>query len=135
MSGLHLTKVAFGCTSLAMLDAAIARRAVGGTVLMTTRYLPKRHVEILDGGSLYWIIKHQLVARAKVLRFEPNAEGRQDMILEARVVPVAIYPKRAHQGWRYLNGNDAPPDLGEGISGGDDLPPELLGELAGLSLI
>ncbi len=132
---LNLTKVAFGCAALSDLVAAVERRARGGEVNMTTRYLPKRQAEILGGGSLFWIIKHQLVARATILRFDEAAEGRHDIILEANVIPVRPLAKRAHQGWRYLAGEDAPADLFDGVVDGDALPDDLMGELAGLSLI
>jgi hypothetical protein len=133
---LHLTKVAYGCTSLADLTERVARRAaVEGQMFMTTRHLPKRHAEILGGGSLFWIIKHQLVARAVILNFAPTAEGRMDIMLEPRVIPVRPIPRRAHQGWRYLEGSDAPADLLDGSMGGDVLPAELISELSDLSLI
>jgi hypothetical protein len=135
MTMLNLSKVAYGCTSLAMLEAAVDRRRQNGEVLMTTRYLPKRQAEILGGGSLYWIIKHQLVARATILRFQEAEGGRHDIVLQACVIPVRAYPRRAHQGWRYLDALDAPPDLIDGEMTGDALPAELLGTLAGLSLI
>jgi hypothetical protein len=132
---LHITKVAYGQTSLSMLVDTVARRAVNGEIVMTTRYLPKRHTEILVGGSLYWIIKHQLVARAAILRFQETPEGRHDIVLEARVVAVRGMPRRAHQGWRYLEAADAPADIGEGELTGDPMPADLIGELANLSLI
>jgi hypothetical protein len=132
---LHLTKVAFGCSALAGLVAAVERRAVDGRVYMTTRYAPKRAAEILEGGSLFWIIKHQLVARADILAFEPDGGGKHNIILRAKVIPVAAIPRRAHQGWRYLEADNAPRDVLAGEMGGDELPPELIGELAGLSLL
>ncbi len=133
---LHLTKVAFGATSVADLVARVAARAQQGEVRMTTRFLPKRHVEIEGGGSLYWIIRHQLVARAAIRRFEPTPDGRIDIVLDARVMAVQPTPRRAHQGWRYLEGADAPADLAAMGTGQDDaLPPGLLSELADLALI
>jgi hypothetical protein len=133
---LHLTKVAFGATSLDDLVNRVAARAMNGEVRMTTRFLPKRHEEIIGGGSLYWIIRHQLVGRAPIKRFDPTPEGRMDIVLEAKVIPVRPQPRRAHQGWRYLDAADAPEDLG-GLMGADsdDLPAPLLRELALLALI
>jgi hypothetical protein len=132
---LHITKVAYGCSSLAELTERVAMRVQGeGRMFMTTRYIPKRHEEIVAQGSLFWIIKHQLVARAAVLGFE-QADGRWNILLEPRVIPVRPYPRRAHQGWRYLEGADAPADLAGGDIAGDELPPDMLGELADLSLI
>jgi hypothetical protein len=132
---LHLTKVAFGVTSLAMLEAVVERRSTDGVVRMTTRYIPKRHIEIVGQGSLFWIIKHQLVARAPILRFDPAPDGRHDIVLEARVTPVRPMPRRAHQGWRYMENGDAPTDLVDGEVTGDAMPLDLIGKLADLSLI
>ncbi len=132
---LHLTRVAYGAASMAELVRRIADRAYAGEVRLTTRFLPKRHAEIIDGGSLFWIVKHQIVARARVLRFEAIPEGRTDMVLEARVIPVRPVPRRAHQGWRYLEAADAPDDLGGDTPGAADLPETLLRELAELALI
>jgi hypothetical protein len=133
---LHITKVAYGCQSLSDLTERVAMRSEAeGRMFMTTRYLPKRHAEILGGGSLFWIIKHQLVARATILEFADNGAGRIDIMLEPRVIPVRPFPRRAHQGWRYLDGADAPADMLAALAGSDELPPELIGELAELSLI
>ncbi|MFM8499789.1 MAG: DUF1489 family protein [Chakrabartia sp.] len=133
---LHLTKVAFGATSLEDLVDRVAARAIQGEVRMTTRFLPKRHEEILSGGSLYWIIRHQLVGRASIKRFDPTAEGRIDIVLEAKVIAVRPQPRRAHQGWRYLEAADAPEDLlGNLGAHNNDLPARLLRELASLALI
>lgn len=134
---LHLSRVAFGAAALADLVQRIEANRTGDTVRLTTRYLPKRHAEILDGGSLYWIIKHQLVGRARVLGFEDTPEGRVNIVLEAKVIPVNPIARRAHQGWRYLEDKDTPSDLGSVREGEDvsDLPPTLMSELADLSLI
>ena len=132
---LNLTKVAFGCDSVDTLAARIAARpAVADRFEMTTRYLPKRHVEI-EGGSLYWIVKHQLAARSPILGFGESEGGRTSIILESKLILVQARPKRAHQGWRYLEGVDAPADLGSGAGGISDLPPHLAGELASMGLI
>ncbi len=131
---LHMTKVAYGMASLAELHAAVERRTQGGRIFMTTRYRPKRHEEIV-GGSLYWIIKHQLVARANLIGFEDAEGGRTDIILEARVIPVVPMPRRAHQGWRYLTAEDAPPDLAGGDAGIDQLPGDMIAALAEAGLV
>ncbi len=132
---LHITKVAYGINSLSELCEVVERRAGGASeMFMTTRYLPKRHTEILGGGSLYWIIKHQLVARARILRFDPTPDGRHDIVLEARPHAVRPIPRRAHQGWRYLEASDAPSDLGD-MGSGEALPADLAGALAELSLL
>jgi hypothetical protein len=133
---LHITKVAYGCSSLAELTERVAMRLQSeGRMYMTTRYIPKRHEEIAGKGSLFWIIKHQLIARARITAFEKTEEGRWNILLEPRVIPVRPFPRRAHQGWRYLEGATIPADLVDGSMTGDELPPELIGELSELSLI
>ncbi|MCW3846827.1 DUF1489 domain-containing protein [Sphingomonas sp. LB-2] len=131
---LHLTKVAFGCTQVETLRERIEWRAAQGPEFpVTTRYLPKRFAELEDGGSLYWIIRHQLVARSPILGFAEAEGGRTAIRLAAELILVQPRPKRAHQGWRYLEDADAPVDLGEGDAA--DLPAELAGKLAGMGLL
>lgn len=129
-----MTRVAFGATSYEALRARVATNAVGGIMRLTTRYRPRRHEEIV-GGSLYWIIKHRLVGRAEVLGFEDAEGGRTHIVLKASLVPVDPVPRRAHQGWRYLEAADAPRDLFEAGEGAADLPPALTDELAELGLL
>jgi hypothetical protein len=132
---LHLTKVAYGCESVEYLAERLSLKAAHAPAFLTTRYLPKRHEEIVGQGSLFWIIKHQLIGRSPILGFDALEGGRTAIYLEPRLVLVQARPKRAHQGWRYLEGADAPPDLGEAGAGISELPPALVGELAGLGLI
>jgi hypothetical protein len=133
---LHLTKVAFGATSVEMLADRLEARAAAGPLALTTRYLPKRHEEVAGRGSLFWIIKHQLVARSPITGFGEAEGGRVAIHLDPGLVLVQARPKRAHQGWRYLEADDAPLDLGGGdASGLSALPPALIGRLAELALI
>lgn len=129
---LHLAKVAVGGPGLEELTARVAARASGGEVFITTRFRPTRHAELI-GGSIYWIIKHRLVARQTIIGFE-TVDGRCDIRLNATVVPVRAQPRRAHQGWRYLAPADAPADFGGGAALAE-LPPALLRELAELALV
>lgn len=130
---LHLTKVAVGCATAEALRARVAARADGGVVRITTRFKPTRHAELI-GGSLYWIIKHRLVGRQEILGFGAGDDGRCLIELDARLMPVQPHPRRAHQGWRYLEHRDAPADMGGG-SGLAELPPRLLEELSALALV
>ena len=133
---LHLTKVAFGITQVDQLVDRLAGRALDGPVFLTTRYLPKRHEEVAGQGSLFWIVKHQLVARSAILGFGEAEGGRVAIHIDPTVILVQARPKRAHQGWRYLEGADAPVDLGDGEADGLALmPPALVGKLAELALI
>lgn len=131
---LHLTKVAFGTSGVEHLRERLAARGLAGRVEVNTRYLPTRHAEIA-GGSLFWIFKHQLVARSPILGFAESVSepGRVAILIDPALVLVQPRAKRAHQGWRYLAAADAPPDM----SGGDaaELPPELAGRLAELGLL
>ena len=133
---IHLTKVAVGCVEVETLRARLDARAEAGATHITTRYKPKRADEAI-GGSLFWIIRHRLVARQPILGFEDEPEGKRiRILLSADLVPVRARPKRAHQGWRYLPEADAPADLdGEEADGLAELPPRIAAELFTLALI
>ena len=114
------------------------RVRAGPLTFVTTRYRPTRHPELAgpDGeGSLYWIIKHQLVARSRITAFGEAEGGRVAIHLAPGLVLVQARPKRAHQGWRYLEAADAPVDLNEGSGGVEAMPTALIGRLAELALI
>ena len=129
---LHLTKVAYQAQSLDEMHGWFATR--GEVARLTTRYLPKRHAELV-GGSLFWIYKHQLVARSPILGFEATDDGRTNILISTKLIDVYPLPRRAHQGWRYLADADAPRDLGTGEEAGDVMPGKLAGELAKLGLV
>lgn len=133
MPKLHLTKVAVGCASLEALQNRIARRVSGDVVRVPTRMRPKRMEELI-GGSLFWIVKHRMIARQEILRFEDRTDGRLDIVCAAELVVVTPKPKRAHQGWRYLEDQDAPGTDDDGTGLGE-LPPRLYGKLAALALV
>ncbi len=122
-------------TSVDQLAARWQARAAAGEGFLTTRYLPKRHEEVTGTGSLYWIVKHQLVARSAILHFGEAEEGRIAIHLHPEVVLIHARPKRAHQGWRYLEHADAPVDLADDETGVAALPPLLVGKLSGLALL
>ena len=133
MPKLHLTKVAFACRDLDALEQRIANRMVDGEVRIATRMRPKRAGELI-GGNLYWIVKHRLVAGLEILLFEDREDGRIDIVCSAELVAVSPMPRRAHQGWRYLEEADAPSTEDDGTGLGA-LPPRLYGKLASLALL
>ena len=133
MPKLHLTKVAVGCASFEALQNRIARRVSAGVVRVPTRMRPKR-MEELVGGSLHWIVKHRIIACQQILRFEDRADGRVNIVCSADLLVVPPKPKRAHQGWRYLEEKDAPDGEDDG-SGLSELPPRLYGKLSALGLV
>ncbi len=130
---LHLTKVAFSCASVETLERRVLARSKAGEMRVATRMRPKRGAELV-GGALHWIVKHRIVARQEILRLEDRTDGRIDIVCSDQLVIVAAAPKRAHQGWRYLEESDAPgTDLDE--TGMSDLPPRMYAKLAGLGLV
>jgi len=134
MPSLNISKVAVGCASIDALRKRQQLRAADGVVPITTRYKPKRAEELI-GGSIYWIVKHRITARQTILGFAESEERKTIIQLDANLVPVRAWPKRAHQGWRYLSAEDAPGDF----DGSDDalatLPAALLTKLSALALI
>jgi hypothetical protein len=131
---LHISKVAVGCASLDALRARQAARAANGMVPIVTRFRPKRADELI-GGSLYWIVKHRIAARQTILGFADSEADRRTIIrLDPELVAVRALPRRAHQGWRYLEDSDAPGTDDDG-SGLGTLPPQLYGRLAALALV
>ncbi len=101
---------------------------------------PKRQAELLDGGSIYWVIRGVILVRQKLIGFE---EGTKDdgsacclMLFAPRLIPVRPMPRCPFQGWRYLDADDAPADL---KSGKKDqvmaMPAEMRKKLADLGLI
>lgn len=129
---LHMTKIAFGARSWE--DLAGWYEGSDTPKRLTTRYLPKRHEEMV-GGSLYWILNHALVARSAILGFEKTEDGRWHIVLEPVLIRTHPLPKRAHQGWRYLTQDKAPRDLAQGEDIGDVLPGKLAAKLERLGLV
>ncbi|MFL6734187.1 MAG: DUF1489 family protein [Sphingomicrobium sp.] len=127
-----MTKVAFACRDLEALQARIAGRAVEGEVRVVTRMRPKRAAELI-GGSLYWIVKHRMVACQQILRFDDREDGRIDIVCSGDLRPVSPVARRAHQGWRYYEVGEAVES--DGAVGLGELPPQLFGRLAALALV
>ena len=143
---LHMLKLCVGCDSIADLEGWISEsmalwRRLGKPEEQshTTRMVPKRLAEILDGGSLYWVIKGQVACRQRITDIRPFTDGegigRCHLVLEPVVIAVEPRPCRPFQGWRYMDETSVPRDLGAG--GGDLLamPEELRRELRQLGMI
>ncbi len=134
---LHLVKLCVGAESVEDLcDWQASSRGNGpdGLPRHVTRMWPKREAEVVAGGSLYWVIKGVVLARQRILRFDPVDRGdgirRCGLVLDREVVRTEAMPKRPFQGWRYLAAKDAPRDLPAGRSAGEALPPRLEAALA-----
>ncbi len=138
---LHLLKMAVGAGDLNELRRSRAERtAQRGWSAVYTRNRPRREGEVLDGGSLYWVIRGQIRARQRVLAFhaERDDNGRAYCLIETapEVVATLLRPFRPFQGWRYLRPVDAPADARGGGDLGAEAPPEaMLNELRELGLL
>jgi hypothetical protein len=136
---LHLLKLAVGVGDLAELrKVQRERRAERGFYCFYTRNMPRRDEEILDGGSIYWVIKGYVQARQRIRGFVPiiNRHGRPAVLvkLEAKLVPTEGQARRAFQGWRYLLPDEAPRDRPKGERG-KEIPPSMARELRELGLL
>jgi hypothetical protein len=140
---LHLIKLCVGAESIDDLSKwqkqrrlERKKRGEGNESFHITKQTPRRADELLDGGSLYWVIKGQIAVRQKLLELRPvvrDGGPRCALMLAHKLVPVARRHHRPFQGWRYLTQDDAPRDLlaGEAVK----LPEELRAELSSLGLI
>ena len=111
-----------------------------GFIFHTTRMVPRRQDNVLDGGSIYWVIRGVIQVRQRITAFEhgQRADGTKVclLILDPELVPVQPTPRRAFQGWRYLEPDDAPKDLDSSKTGDyADMPLKMRRELAELCLL
>lgn len=113
---LNLLKLCVGVTEIEELESWVRDcRAGRDTLDHTTRMFPKRKAEILPGGSLYWVIRGMILCRQSIAGLEPvtGADGieRCRIVFKPKIIAVRPAPRRAFQGWRYLEEADSPPDL------------------------
>lgn len=140
---LHLIKLAVGVSDLAHLKSLQATRrkqramAPRAPHWVYTRNTPRRSADLLDGGSLYWIVKGVMRCRQQLVGFEDDIddEGRKYCRIKVRrtIVPTAPVAFKAFQGWRYMADERAPPDLSRGDTA--DLPADMAAELKRLGLL
>jgi hypothetical protein len=141
---LHLIKLCVGVDTLEELAqwqkgrlAELKTKKKPLELMHVTRQTPKRAEEILDGGSLYWVIKGQIAARQRILALrETTKNGKPScgIVYEPKLIATARRAHRPFQGWRYLNATDAPGDA-RGLKGGEGLPEALKAELSELGLL
>ena len=134
---IHILKLCVGAESVEDLtDWQATARAKGpdGLPRHVTRMWPRREAEVLNGGSLYWVIKGVILARQRILRLDPVDRGdgiaRCGLVLDPQVIRTEAVPRRPFQGWRYLASADAPRDLPKGRTAQEALPPRLEAALA-----
>jgi hypothetical protein len=144
--GLHLIKLCVGADSIRDLQEWIEERLAEKRRkrqpvehVHTTRMMPTRTEELLDGGSLYWVIRGEIACRQKLadIREFNDKEGirRCRLVLDPKVVPVVPRPRGPFQGWRYLPAKEAPTDLGRSGKGLTKLPEAMRRELRELGLL
>ena len=142
---LHILKLCVGCDSVKDLEGWIKQRlkalkkGARREHIHTTRMVPKRAEEVLDGGSLYWVIRAQIMCREKIAAVRPFVDregvGRCRLVLVPKVILVEPRPFRAFQGWRYLAHEDAPRDLDHAAPGARAMPEDMRRELRQLGLL
>jgi hypothetical protein len=139
---LHLIKLSVGSKSVEdLIDWHRDPRARGpdGLPRHVTRMWPKRADELLDGGSIYWVIQGLVQCRQRILRLDEviRADGirRCAIVLDPEIVRTTTAPKRAFQGWRYLQAADAPADLPKARQSEEPLPASLSAALADIGVL
>jgi hypothetical protein len=139
---LHVTKLAVGVRDIDHLRDLQADRMRDGLPLRhRTRNFPRRRSEVVDGGSMYWVIAGTMIARQRILDIiedqRPDLTACTSFILDPDLVPLVGRPTRPFQGWRYLEAEAAPPDMPSlgAILGLDALPAGLRHELQALCLL
>ena len=138
---LHLVKLCVGADTVEDLtDWQATKRAQGadGLPVHVTRMWPRRAAELLDGGSLYWVIRGEIRARQRLVRLDERfgADGirRCALVLDPQIYRTRAAARRPFQGWRYLSADEMPADLPPARAGDDALPPGLDAALAELGL-
>ena len=143
---LHLLKLSVGCNSVKELEDWIRekqkerrRKGEPREHVHRTRMVPKRADELIDGGSMYWVIRGQVICRQRLIDIRPYVDkegvGRCQLVLQPKLVLVEPRPWRAFQGWRYLADKDAPRDLDRAAPGARNMPETLRRELRELGLL
>ena len=136
----HLIKLSAGCQAVEQLEAwQAARRKAHGRLFHVTRMMPRRTGELLDGGSIYWVIKGEVRVRQPLLGIErvtgEDGVSRALLLLRPGLIRTRPQGRRAFQGWRYLEPGDAPADLAAGQEEFAGMPPEMRDELRHLGLL
>ena len=139
---LHITKLAVGIRDIDDLRGWQTERAhVDPPLRHRTRNAPRRRDEVLDGGSIYWVVNGTMLVRQRILDIiEDTRKDGSDccgLVLDPELVQLEGRPTKPFQGWRYLKAEDAPADMRDSgpVFGMADLPPELRRELRALCLI
>lgn len=139
---IHILKLCVGAEKLedlAIWQKTPQARGADGLPCHVTRMWPKRQDEVLNGGSLYWVFKGEILARQRILRLDEVERGdgikRCGLVLDPEIIRTQSAQRRPFQGWRYLSPEEAPPDLRASRAGETDLPEALSRALADIGLL
>ncbi|WP_457647712.1 DUF1489 family protein [Profundibacter sp.] len=138
---INLVKLSVGIDSVEHLQtyrARILREGGPKHPRHITRMWPRREKELLNGGSIYWVIKGVIQCRQRVIRLDEviGEDGirRCAIVMDPEIIRTQSAVRRPFQGWRYLEPADSPADLGKGAVAGGDLPVELMSALADIGV-
>ena len=136
---LNILKLCVGVSEIEELESWVKDcRAGRDTLDHTTRMFPKRRDEIIPGGSLYWVIRGMILCRQPIADLEAvtgaDGIGRCRIVFKPQIIAVRPTPRRAFQGWRYLEASDAPPDMPKSTKA-EGIPEQMRRELAALGLL
>ncbi len=136
----HLVKLCVGADDISdLVSWQTHLQKTYNKVFHTTRMVPKRQADLLEGGSIYWVIKRQIRVRQKITDIEEFTDGqgirRCHLHLDPELVMTRLQARRPFQGWRYLTPADAPVDAPDNVEIDEEMPEELRSELAELGLL
>ena len=137
---IHLVKLCVGADDISdLVNWQSQLQARYKRVFHTTRMVPKRQADLLEGGSLYWVIKRQIRVRQQITDIEEFIDGQGIRLchlhLNPELVHTRLQARRPFQGWRYLTLQDAPVDTPHNIEVDDDMPEDMRSELTELGLL
>lgn len=142
----HLIKLCVGIDTVRQLEAfrdrrraEMRRQGLEPYDIHVTRNAPRRADEVLDGGSLYWVIRRQIRVRQRIIGIEERRDDegarRCALIMDTELIRTEPRAFRPFQGWRYFKVEDAPNDLVGGQDDSDDMPEDMRRELRSLGLL
>ncbi|MEL6521382.1 MAG: DUF1489 domain-containing protein [Pseudomonadota bacterium] len=142
MTTVHLVKLSVGTETIqGLADWQSTAQAQGpdGAPRHVTRMWPKKSAELLNGGSIYWVIKGVILCRQRIVRLDEvtRSDGilRCALVLDPNLIRTSPAPKRPFQGWRYLQPGDAPADLSDLKANETPLPPQLEAALSEIGVL